>query len=215
MTNVSDESNTEIVVETKANETIVEISSNSDFEMEIKTTDDNGNNIITTIKAEQISNEENQSSFPKAEAETEKQVKTLLIQSPDKVDEAKEEQTITTVIEGDLDKAPVSLNIQTDPNVSIEEVTVEIEKKESKDDTNEKISNLEVVNSSEPKAEETKTEINKEVVALVNEIVDLSIQNKEPEVVLVEEKEKEPVKTESTAESAPNPSSTDKPEATS
>ncbi len=131
VTQIDNLKDTEIVVESNFKETVVEINTddNNGFEMQIKTSDGNGNNTITTILAESANFSQSESS--QIIAETQK------VDETSNQDKKTENSISTVVLSGVLSDNQTEIDIETKSNVSIEEVLFEIEKKD------ENLSNLE------------------------------------------------------------------------
>jgi len=131
VTQIDNLKDTEIVVESNFKETVVEINTddNNGFEMQIKTSDGNGNNTITTILAESANFSQSESS--------QIIVETQKVDETSNQDKKTENSISTVVLSGVLSDNQTEIDIETKSNVSIEEVLFEIEKKD------ENLSNLE------------------------------------------------------------------------
>jgi Ca2+-binding EF-hand superfamily protein len=143
VTQIDNLKDTEIVVESNFKETVVEINTddNNGFEMQIKTSDGNGNKTITTILAESANFSQNESSQIIVETQKVDEIVKKIDETSNQ--NIKTEDSISTVVlSGVLSDNQTEIDIETKSNVSIEEVLFEIEK------STEKLAEQEVVKNS-------------------------------------------------------------------
>jgi neuronal calcium sensor 1 len=146
VTQIDNLKDTEIVVESNFKETVVEINTddNNGFEMQIKTSDGNGNNTITTILAESANFSQSESS--------QIIVETQKVDETSNQDKKTENSISTVVLSGVLSDNQTEIDIETKSNVSIEEVLFEIEKKDENlnnlEKNTEKLAEQEVIKNS-------------------------------------------------------------------